>query len=268
MAKIYGLNGLIRGRQGNNVFSVQNGTQVVKLYNPVVSNPRTLAQREQRTKFALAGKMSMATPNEALVGLSGASKRNRRAQFVRSLVYAASVSGTVDALTATVPYTSVVYSEGTVPQWSVVPTVTASFSGSTLSSRVTVSVAALQLSSGAPAGYGELVIVALYDVATSQLEEVQVQRRATGTASNFSFRQGARRNVYIVTYLAPFIEDVTISRPRTAGLQGDENNVTLSASSIMRLSSASWGQSIPVAVTPVLGAETTMAPSPSDDDNR
>lgn len=268
MARIYGLNGLIRGRQGNNVFSVQNGTQVVKLYNPVVSNPRTLAQREQRTKFALAGKMSMATPNEALVGLSGASKRNRRAQFVRSLVAAASTSGTINELTASVPYTSVVYSEGSVPQWSAVPTISASFAGTALSSRVTVTVQSLQLSTGAPAGYGELLIVALYDIATSRLEEVQVQERVTGSTSTFIFRQGTRRNVYIVTYIAPFIEDVTRSRLRTSNLQGDENNVTLSANSIMRLSSASWGQSIPVAVTPVLGAETAVAPSPGDDDNR
>lgn len=268
MARIYGLNGLIRGRQGNNVFSVQNGTQVVKVYNPAVSNPRTLAQREQRTKFALAGKMSMATPNEALIGLSGASKRNRRAQFVRSLVNAASVSGTIDALTAAVPYSSVMYSEGTVPQWSIAPTVTASFTGSALSSRVTVSVTSLQLSSGAPAGYGELVIVALYDISTSQLEEVQVQRRSASAAANFSFRQGVRRNVYIVTYLAPFIEDVEATRPRTSFLSGTETDINLSASSLLRLSSARWGQSIPVSVTPVLGAETAVAPNPIDDNNR
>lgn len=58
MAKIYGLNGKIKGRQGNNVFRIRRGTQVVAEYNPSPLNPKTMAQVTQRGKFALANKVA------------------------------------------------------------------------------------------------------------------------------------------------------------------------------------------------------------------
>lgn len=265
MARLFGLNGYVRGRQGNNVFSVQNGTQVLKAYNPVVYNPRTTAQKEQRTKFSLAGKISSATPSEAIVGLVGNSRRGRRASFVKQIIRDAVVSGTPNNLVASIDYSKIRYSVGSVPQWSAQPTVQAIFSGSDLSSRINVTVQARQLSAGAPANYSELVIVALYDGATSTLEEVQVQEHLTGTVNTFNFRQGVRRDCYVVTYIAPYILDSTPSAPTPSNLAGGESAVSLTAVSTARLAGATFGESVMVAVNPVLGTSSMHSPSPADD---
>lgn len=268
MAKLYGLNGLIRGRQGNNVYSVQNGTQVLKVYNPVVYNPRTLSQREQRVKFALAGKMSGATPSEALVGLVGASNRARRAAFVRLLTNAASVTGTIDNLVATVPYDEVIYSEGAVAMYSVVPTVTAAAQGTSTTMRISVNVSGMAVSSYTPANYGELVVVALYDAADSSLEEVQVQERTLNVTNQFLFRQGKQRDCRVCAYIVPFIEQNTVSRPRTGAIADSETAVTLTAQSVYRLTSAEFGRSVFLGVYPVITSSQSHAVAPDDDSNR
>lgn len=270
MATLYGLNGLIRGRQGNNVYSVQSGTQVLKVYNPVVFNPRTLSQREQRVKFALAGKMSSCTPSEALIGLNRASKRDRRAAFVSSLARIATVSGTIDNLVASVPYEEVIYSEGSVPMWSNSPTITAvsqQVSG-TGARRVSVTVQARSSVTGSPEGYGELVIAALYDVRTSALDEVQVQERVLGQVNNMLFRQGTARDCHVAVYIVPFIRQESTSRPFTDNLADTDSSVTLTAVSGSRLSSADFGRSVYLGVYPVLGAAQSTAAAPSDDEFR
>lgn len=269
MARLYGLNGLIRGRQGNNVYAVQGGTQVLKVYNPVVYNPRTLPQREQRVKFALAGKMSSATPSEALIGINRASKRARRAAFVSSLARVASVSGTADNLVASVPYESVIYSEGALAMYSVVPTITAVAQTSASGRRVAVNVSALVPSADAPTNYGELVIAALYDVATSSLDEVQVGERIAGSATQFLFRQGAARDCHVAVYIVPFVEQNSLSRPNSGNLTDTETAITLTANSVYRLASADFGRSVFINVYPVLGAaQSASAPIVTDDDNR
>lgn len=261
MARIYGLNGLIRGRQGNNVFSIQNGTQVVKVYNPQVANPRTIAQREQRVKFAMAGKMSGATPSEALIGIIGGSNRSRRARFVQLITRRASVTGTEANLVAAIPYGNVTYSEGPVAMFSVTPQVTAVSSGTSPSNRINVTIAAMSLSTITPTGYGELAIAALYDNETSQLDEVQVQERSTTTAASFVFRQGRQRDCRVACYIVPFINEQRLARPNSDSLSDSESAITLTARSVYRLAGSNFGQSIFIGVYPVLASQTSMAPS-------
>ena len=268
MARIYGLNGALRGRQGNNVFSVQNGTQVVKAYQPVVSNPRTPSQRAQRAKFALAGKMSGITPNDAIVGLSGGSPRSRRAAFVRSLTLAASVTAQGNDLVAIVPYADVVYSVGSLALYSVPVNITASWFNSDGNSRVVVQIPAMNFNLGTgslPQGYGELAIAALYDSATSQLDEVQVKERS-GVSMNISFRQGVRRDCRIAVYFVPFTTAVTAAGQRAGMLADTETAVNLTSTIAQRLSGANFGASVLQSVVGVIGAETSVAPSPSGDD--
>ena len=261
MARIYGLNGLIRGRQGNNVFSIQNGTQVVKVYNPQVANPRTLAQREQRVKFALAGKMSGATPSDALIGLNGANPRARRARFVRMLTLRSSVSGTASDLVASVDYENVVYSEGSLAVYSTAPTITAVASGTASSRRVTVTIGGMTLSPLAPTGYGELIVAALYDAETSMLDEVQVQEREVGASMQIVFRQGFPRDCHVAVYVVPFVNEQRLARPFSVGIADSETAVTLNARSLYHLAGSNFGLSVLLGVYPVLGAvaNTTMA---------
>ena len=73
------------GRLGGHVLAISAGQQIIREYQPNVSNPRTPMQRMQRTKLVLAGKLSQITPNDVIIGL-GASKRDRRSEFTRNII--------------------------------------------------------------------------------------------------------------------------------------------------------------------------------------
>lgn len=266
MARIYGLNGKIRGRQGNNVFSVQNGTQVLKEYNPVVFNPRTTGQREQRTKFALAGKISSIVPSVGLVGLNGGSNRGRRARFVSLITRAASVSGTSNDLVASLPYESFVFGEGSLAQYSAVPTIQARFTGSEARTTVEVTVPAIALGTNPPQGYTEIVLVGLFDAATSRLDELQVGRRVQSTPNVFTFRIGQRRNVNVATWIVPAAPIEGLAAPQTSNLYDTETAVNLRVSASSFLSGYRFGTSVLLSVVPVLGTpSSSVSPSPVDD---
>lgn len=60
MAKVYGLSGLITGKMGGGVFSIRNGVQVWRQYNPNVANPKSESQVEARAKLKLLSQLSAA----------------------------------------------------------------------------------------------------------------------------------------------------------------------------------------------------------------
>lgn len=90
MAKTPNGLGQYSGKVGGVVYAVQNGQQIVRSYQPVVSNPKSLAQRKQRAKANLVGRISQITPWQILVGL-GANRRDRRSRFLRLAMSAAVV---------------------------------------------------------------------------------------------------------------------------------------------------------------------------------
>ena len=55
--KQYGLLGKGTGKLGSSVFAISGGEQIVREYNPKVSNPNTAAQVEQRAKFKLLSQL-------------------------------------------------------------------------------------------------------------------------------------------------------------------------------------------------------------------
>lgn len=81
MAKIFGINGVMSGKQGAAVYVVRNGVQMVRQYNPYVENPKTVGQVEARAKMKLMSQLSasmakaIAMPKQGMV-----SARN---QFVK-----------------------------------------------------------------------------------------------------------------------------------------------------------------------------------------
>lgn len=85
MAKIYGLNGRVTGKVGNTVFAVDGGIQVARQYNPIVNNPRTAAQQDQRMLVNYAGQMSRGIIASAIEGLGG-NKRQRRSALLSNLI--------------------------------------------------------------------------------------------------------------------------------------------------------------------------------------
>lgn len=57
--KLTGILGKGSGKLGSSVFAISGGEQIVREYNPRVSNPKTDAQVEQRAKFKLLSQLAM-----------------------------------------------------------------------------------------------------------------------------------------------------------------------------------------------------------------
>lgn len=58
MAKIYGLFGSMQGKVADVVMAVRNGEQIVRKYQPIVSNPKSDAQVASRAKLKLLSQLS------------------------------------------------------------------------------------------------------------------------------------------------------------------------------------------------------------------
>lgn len=78
--KLAGISGTGRGRLGNMVFSATGGQQIVRQYNPNVSNPNTTAQTAQRARFKLMTQIAAAVSGEIAIPKSG--NKTGRNQFV------------------------------------------------------------------------------------------------------------------------------------------------------------------------------------------
>lgn len=113
MAKVVGLVGAASGKIGNLVYVVTNGIQTARVYQPVVSNPKTALQNAQRAKGNLAGRMSSFVPREAIMGL-GINNRARRGEFLRGVLKSAVVSQSGGVYNASVAEEDVIFSKGSV----------------------------------------------------------------------------------------------------------------------------------------------------------
>lgn len=58
MAKIYGLFGSMQGKVADVVMAVRNGEQIVRKYQPIVSDPKSAAQVQSRAKLKLMSQLS------------------------------------------------------------------------------------------------------------------------------------------------------------------------------------------------------------------
>lgn len=77
MAKIYGLFGAMTGKVADAVMVVRNGEQIVRKYQPVVTNPQTAAQVAARAKLKLMSQLSaIMSPVIAIPKMGGVSSRN------------------------------------------------------------------------------------------------------------------------------------------------------------------------------------------------
>lgn len=77
MAKITNMVGLAKGKTGSIVYSVRNGQQIARAYNPYVGNPNTPAQVQSRAKLKLLSQVSAAVSPVIAIPRRGAqSSRN------------------------------------------------------------------------------------------------------------------------------------------------------------------------------------------------
>ena len=106
--KLVGITGTGRGKLGSSVFSVNSGQQIVRQYQPVVANPSTVGQVNQRARLKLASQLAaayapvIAMPKQGLV-----STRN---QFIKKNMDAISAQGG----TAQVTYENLQLTNGNV----------------------------------------------------------------------------------------------------------------------------------------------------------
>lgn len=75
--KLHGIGGVGTGKLGSMVYSVRNGQQIVRQYNPIVANPSTAAQVEARSKMKLMSQLAAIVAPVIAIGSEGLkSKRN------------------------------------------------------------------------------------------------------------------------------------------------------------------------------------------------
>lgn len=111
MAKLFGLNGYASGKLGNTVLAVYNGTQVARQYQPIVNNPKSPLQNQQRAKGNLAGRMSGFVPQKAISGL-GRNNRERRGEFLRNILKGATVTSNAGVYNAKIASEDILFSKG------------------------------------------------------------------------------------------------------------------------------------------------------------
>lgn len=79
--KLYGMAGKGTGKKGSDVYAIAGGEQIVRQYNPVVSNPNTDGQVSQRARFKLASQLSAALAPSIVIPKKG--MLSARNQFVK-----------------------------------------------------------------------------------------------------------------------------------------------------------------------------------------
>lgn len=111
MGKVVGLIGSASGKIGNVVYAVSNGIQTARVYQPIVSNPKSTAQMKQRAKANLAGRLSAITPKDAIAGL-GSNGRERRGAFLSNILLRATNGLEDNLITAKLQPADLLFSKG------------------------------------------------------------------------------------------------------------------------------------------------------------
>lgn len=113
MGKVVGLVGAASGKIGNIVYAVTNGIQTARVYQPVVYNPKSIGQSQQRARGNLAGRISGFVPRTAIMGL-GVNARLRRGEFLRNILKKATVTMSGSSYVAKIQPADVLFSKGAV----------------------------------------------------------------------------------------------------------------------------------------------------------
>lgn len=157
MGKCVGLIGTISGKIGTVVYSKgEKGISYGRSYQPIVANPKTVGQVDQRSKMNLVGRMSQVTPYEVILGMGG-NKRMRRSEFNKNLLGVAAIDRSVPGtVVAKIAPEDVLFSKGAQAIEASVTT-----AGATTATAATIG---LTLADAALAGeYGERIVVAVID---------------------------------------------------------------------------------------------------------
>ena len=160
--------GKFSGKVGGVVFAISNGEQIVRAYQPVVTNPKSALQMQQRSKGNLTGRISSFVGKSMIMGL-GDNARRRRSEFLRILLKAANVTTSGNNYTAKIADEDILFSKGSEVISVISPEVTAA--ANTLAVTLTGAYTSMIPAADYAAKTTRLVAM-IYDITTQDLVEV------------------------------------------------------------------------------------------------
>lgn len=244
MAKTPNGLGQYSGKVGGVVYAVQNGQQIVRSYQPVISNPKSLAQRKQRAKANLVGRISQITPWQILEGL-GSNRRSRRSRFLRLTMRSAIVPdepANPDSINAKLNDGDFVFSEGSLVALHAITSVTADAASVSITASVIDGVPA-----EAAASQGILVVVVVKQ-ASGDWKEILYRFVSPGEfvegSISIELSHRSQGEYYAAVYIAPF---GTIDGTKLPTISGDLTSTATSLDALLSVGSAAssvvWGKS-------------------------
>lgn len=242
MAKFVGFIGTISGKVGTTVFQKgEKGLSYGRSYQPVVFNPKSIGQTDQRAKMNLVGRISQVTPKDLLVGMGGVNNRQRRSAFTGHLLNVATIDrSNPESVIAKIAPEDVVFSRGAevISASAAAPTVAAT--------SVTVT---LTLGDAALAGrYGERIVVAVIDPSDkagySQVKYVDATLDNTSAkAVTVNFGVSIAEGSLVCVYRLPFVLTDDGANLKAQSLANDGTDITaqlLASGNYVR----GWGESV------------------------
>lgn len=243
MGKFVGLIGTISGKVGNVIFvKGEKGVSYGRTYQPVVANPKTEAQTNQRAKMNLVGRLSQVTPKELIIGLGGVNSRQRRSNFSSRLLNAAVVERpTSGNVIAKIAPEDIVFSQGA-------EVLNATMASPTITAR-SISVA-LTLSDATLAGkYGERIVVAIIDPSDkagySQVKYAdEVLDNTIAKTITVNLGSDMADESLVCIYRLPFALNEDGMRLRSETLNNDGTDITARLLASGTAYTRGWGQSL------------------------
>lgn len=204
MGKIYGINGVVRGKIGGTVYyKGADGATYARTYQPTVLNPKSAAQLIQRCKVNLAGRVSAITPAAVLNSFGFSGKRKNRSAFVGEMIKVTHVTHASGEYQAKVQPSTVVFSRGAEVARAAVTTPVVVTANNV--------VLGITISDGGMVGkYGERIIVAVLrpedeGVFSAVLHQDYLFEGTTEKTMTVEFPMAITNGTMVSVYRVPFV---------------------------------------------------------------
>lgn len=244
MGKVVGLVGAASGKIGNLVYAVTNGIQTARVYQPIVSNPKSIGQSLQRARGNLAGRISGFVPRTAIMGL-GVNARIRRGEFLRNILKKATANLDQGEYVAKIQPADILFSKGAVQ----LPVTLTSITAASHSVAVVLTGAAVTII--APEVYASRLVrlvAMVYEHNTTNLVEVSTKLAtmpAQGETSTTNMPVAHAGGYDVFVYAIPMsTEDGTAASVDTSVVSLDDNEIAASLSVNGNAVVFDYGQSV------------------------
>lgn len=111
MARLQGISGGMSGRTGSYTFRQSRGETIVSQYQPIVKNPNTQGQQNQRARFKLMSQLAaIMAPGFGTMGVTkrpGKQRPTQRNAFMNLNMPLVEVDASIDSVTAKIPMESI-----------------------------------------------------------------------------------------------------------------------------------------------------------------